>query len=204
MYEWPISTWEHTIISSFRAPKLQLAIEQPSTGRHWNPPKKDTPHPRTKEKPQQNSRRGTITIISNPIPSEWETHNLENIDIKEVLALLWRFSAPHQAPQPGDAAKGLGMPRESDFEGQWDLIIGLPQDWGKQTPALEGTNKILHTPRPRGKEQWPHRRRNQSYLLVLEGHCGVMGSQGLTPQGAHWQQQSWKVPVSVSPLGGSH
>ena len=71
---------------------------------------KDTLHPRTKEKPQQNSRRGTITIKSNPIPSGWETHNLENSDMKEVLALLWRFSAPHQAPQPGDAAKGLGMP----------------------------------------------------------------------------------------------
>ena len=31
---------------------------------------------------------GTITIKSNPIPSGWETHNLENSDMKEVLALL--------------------------------------------------------------------------------------------------------------------
>ena len=25
------------------------------------------------------------------------------------------------------------MSRDSDFEGQWDLITELPQDWGKQT-----------------------------------------------------------------------
>ena len=52
-----------------RAPKLQLAVEQPSTGKHWNPPKKDTPHPKTKKKPQWDGRRGAITIKSNPIPA---------------------------------------------------------------------------------------------------------------------------------------
>ena len=29
------------------------------------------------------------------------------------------------ASQPGDHAKGLGIPRESDFESQWDLITEL-------------------------------------------------------------------------------
>ena len=29
-------------------------------------------------------------------------------------------------------AGGVGIPRECDFEGQWDLITRLPQDWGKQ------------------------------------------------------------------------
>ena len=28
--------------------------------------------------------------------------------------------------------KELGIPRESGLQGQWALIIGLPQDWGKQ------------------------------------------------------------------------
>ena len=38
-----------------------------------------------------------------------------------------------------DPTKGLRIPRESDFEGQWDLITELPQDrvqrdsWGAQT-----------------------------------------------------------------------
>ena len=45
-----------------RTPKLQLA-EQPSTGECWIPPQKDTPHPRAKEKPQQDGRRGEIIFI---------------------------------------------------------------------------------------------------------------------------------------------
>ena len=35
-----------------RAPESQLTAEQTSTGRHWNSPKEDTPHPKTKERPQ--------------------------------------------------------------------------------------------------------------------------------------------------------
>ena len=55
--------------------------------------------------------------------------------------------------QPGDPKKELGIPKETDLEGQRDLITRLPYGWGKQTPVLEGTNKILCTPRPRGKDQ---------------------------------------------------
>ena len=45
-----------------RAPKSQLAVEQPSKGGHWNLPEKDIPSPKTKKKPQQDGRRGTNTI----------------------------------------------------------------------------------------------------------------------------------------------
>ena len=45
--------------SSAKKPKSQLAAEQP-TGEYWIPPKKDTPHWRAKEKPQQDGRRGAI------------------------------------------------------------------------------------------------------------------------------------------------
>jgi len=65
-----------------RAPKSQLTIEQPLTGGHWNPSKKkkknDSPHPKTKKKLQWNGRRGTIMIKSNPIPTGWVIHQLEN------------------------------------------------------------------------------------------------------------------------------
>ena len=57
-----------------RAPKLQLDVEQPLTGGCWNPPKKDTPHPKTKKKLQEDGRRGTIRIKSNPISTAWVTH----------------------------------------------------------------------------------------------------------------------------------
>ena len=47
--------------SSARAPKLQLAAEQPSTGKCWNPP-----DPKAKEKLQEGSRRVTITFKIKP------------------------------------------------------------------------------------------------------------------------------------------
>ena len=78
--------------------------------------KKDTPHPKMKEKPQWNSMRGAITIISNPITAGWVTHKLENTYTTEVHPLEWRFWAPHQASQPGGPAMGRGIPTESDFE----------------------------------------------------------------------------------------
>ena len=46
--------------SSVKIPKLQLIAEQLLTGEYWIPPKKDTPHPRTKEKPQQDGMKGKI------------------------------------------------------------------------------------------------------------------------------------------------
>ena len=43
---------------------------------------------------------------------------------------------------------------------------------GKQR-LLEGTNKTLCTPGPRGKEQWPNKRLSQTCLCVLESLGGV-------------------------------
>ena len=79
--------------------------------------KKDTPHPKTKEKPQWDSRRGAMTIKSNPITAGWVTHKLENNYTTEVHPLEWRFWAAHQTSQPGGRATGGGITRESDFEG---------------------------------------------------------------------------------------
>ena len=44
-----------------RAPKLDPPLKLPSVER-WNQPEKDTPHPKTKEKPQQDGRRGAVMI----------------------------------------------------------------------------------------------------------------------------------------------
>ena len=53
-----------------RTPKLQLTPEQPSTGECWIPPKKETLHPRAKEKPQQDGRRGEIAFTIKPHTSQ--------------------------------------------------------------------------------------------------------------------------------------
>ena len=51
-----------------------------------------------------------------------------------------------------------------------------------ETSVLESTHRVSCAPGPRGKNQWPHKRLGQTYLLVLEGllrrrgaavaHCG--------------------------------
>ena len=132
--------------------------------------KKDTPHPETKEKPQWDGRRGVITIKSNPISARWVTHKLENNFTTEVHPLERRFWAPHRASQPGGPAMGGGIPRESDFEGWWDLIAGIWQDLEKQRlHSWRPHTKVVCASGCRGKEQWPRRRLNHTYQLVLEG-----------------------------------
>ena len=56
--------------------------------------KKDTPHPKTTEKPQWDGRRGAITVKSNPLTAGWVTHRLENTYTTEVHPLEWRFWGP--------------------------------------------------------------------------------------------------------------
>ena len=130
-FQFKMSEEGHGPFPPVRARKPKPAVEQPTVGGHWNSPSRDTPCPKTKMSPHE-WQQGPIMIRSNLIPIRWVTHKLENNNTKEVLPLLWRFRALHQASQPGDPAKGWEIPRKYDFEGQWDLIIRLPHDWGKQ------------------------------------------------------------------------
>ena len=107
------------------------------------------------------------------MPSRWATQKLENNNANintTQYPMLWRSWAPCHALQLGDPVKAKGIPRKSDLEGQWDLITGT------ETLLLEVKTKLLHVWEPRGKDQWRHRRLNQTYLLVLEG---LMWGQGL-------------------------
>ena len=56
----------HALIFSSENSKITTLSKQPSTGECWIPPKKDTPHPRAKEKPQQDGRRGGVTFRIKP------------------------------------------------------------------------------------------------------------------------------------------
>ena len=99
--------------------------------------------------------------------------------------------------------KGAGNPqgiwpwRPPGFD--YSTSTGLEE---RETPLLEGTNTISHAPRPKGKEQWPQRRLIQNYLLLLGGSpVEAWDSKGSWQGRGHWQQQSWKVPLDVSPIG---
>ena len=174
-----MADWKDMCSSPARAPKSQLAVEQPLTGGWCNPPKKDIPCLKTKKKLQRDGRRDAIMIKSNPIPAGW---------------VSWGSN------------KGTGDPqaiwpwRLAGFDYKPSTVLGETK-----TLVLEGTNKILCIPRSRGKEQWPHRRLNQNYLLVLEG---VLWRHGLA--GAHhrvgtmvatvWDGLPWCKPFWRSPL----
>ena len=53
--------------SPVRTPKLKLAAEQPSTGECWISPKKGTPHPKVKEKPQEDGEIESHLVMSNSL-----------------------------------------------------------------------------------------------------------------------------------------
>ena len=129
----------------------------------------DTPHPKTKEKPQWDGTRGAITVKSNPITAGWVTHRKENTYTTEVHPLEWRFWAPRQA-------SNLGI-RQHEEEFLEDQILRASGIW-LQDFDRTGTNRDStlggHTQssvriRTQGTEQWPQGRLNQTNLLVLEG-----------------------------------
>ena len=120
---------------------------------------------------------------------------------EEVFPLLWRFWTPCQNSQPGNTTKGLGSPqgiwpwRPVRFD--YRTSTGLRE---METPVLKGTNKILRAPRPRGKEQWLHRRLNQNYMLVLEGLLWRHGLAGAS----HRDRDTGSNRPEKSPLVSPH
>ena len=154
----------HALISSCKSIKIATSYWTTINRRMLEPIKKRYPMSKDKEE-LRDGRRGAIMMTSNPIPIGWTTHKLENNNTKEVLPLLWRFRTPRQASQPGYLTETRN-PREScpwrPAGCDYRTSTGLGET---MTPILDGTNKILHAPRPRGKQWWPHRRLNQNNLM---------------------------------------
>ena len=166
------------LISSCESTKIATSCWTAINRRTLEPTKKRYPTFEDKEA-QQDGRRGAIMIKSNPIPARLVTHRLENNNTKQVLALLWRFWTSCQASQPRDLKKGTGNPQGIWPSGPEGFYYRPSTGLGEtDPPVVEGTNKILHAPRPRGEEQWPHRRLKQNYLLVLEAFLWKRGSAG--------------------------
>ena len=123
----------HALIFSWESTEIKSSCWTTFDRKILEPTKKKIPYIQIQRRScNKMVGRAQLWIKSNPIPAGWATHKLKNNNTKEVLTLFWRFWAPHQASHPGDLVMGLGIPRESDFEAQWDLITGLPQAWGKQ------------------------------------------------------------------------
>ena len=167
------------LIFSCQSTKIATSYWTTISRKTLEPTNNDTPCPRTKEKPQQNGRRGTITIKSNPVGSV--TYKLENNNAKEVLTQLWKVLGPtwgtpaRWSGQGTGNLQGIWFWRPVAFDYRISTRLGKPE-----TLLSEGTNKTLCTQGPRGKEHWPHRRLSQIYLSegLLERHRLVMVCHG--------------------------
>ena len=98
---------------------------------------------------------------------------------QEDHVLLRKFSAPQQTSQSGDPAKGLSIPRQSDFDGQWDLITELPKQWGNRDSWRAQTN-LVHT-RTQGKGAvTPQETESDLPVSVLESrHVSIVACLGI-------------------------
>ena len=98
------------------------------------------------------------------------------------------------------SAMGGGIPKETDFEGQRDLIAGLRQDWGKQRlhSWRAHTKQCAHWD-PGEKAATPQKTEPDlpasvgGSLAEAGGSCGSLRGQ------EHWQQKFWEVFLGVSP-----
>ena len=139
-----------------RALESQLTAEQPSTERHWNSPKKDAWHPKTKEKPQWDDRRGTITIKSNPITTGWVTHKTR----EQLCHRSPSTGVKVLSPTSGFPTWGSGNGRRNSQRIRlWRLagfdcrtLTGVGET---KTALLEGTHKVVCALGPRGRSSDP-------------------------------------------------
>jgi len=110
--------------SPARTPELKLDAEQPSTGKCWIPPEKDTSHPRAKEKLQQDSRRG-----ENPIPTRdtWSAQtNLVHTRTQEKGAVTPKEK---RVVTPKETDPDLPVDFQESPAEVW-ISSGLLQGWG--------------------------------------------------------------------------
>ena len=146
-----------------RTPELQLAAEQ-STREYWIPPKKDIPHPRAKERPQQDGWRGKITFRIKPL-----TH--QRCSEGSNKPYVHQDAGTPTETEP-ERCLGVGAGQRWTAAGAGVLV---QQTWVWRKPSWrrsplthhrairtytelgnrhwEGTNRTLCAPGPRRKEQ---------------------------------------------------
>ena len=167
--------------------------------------KKDTPHPKTKERPQWGGRRGAITVKSNPITGGWVIHRLENAYTKK--STHWSEGSELQV-----RLCNLGV-RQWEEEFLENQTLKASEIWlqdfgrtgGNTDSTLGGHTKSSVHIGTQGKQQWPHRKMNQTYLLVLEGLPQRQGTavahQGTRTLAAEvLGSTAWHEPSQSSPL----
>ena len=148
-----------------RTPKLQLAAEQPLTGECWIPPK-NTPNIQEQRRSPSRTVGGAKSCLeSNPIPirdaqsaqtkpctHQESPQRLSQICLWVSECLLQRYGSTVACHK----GRGSGYRRQEVTINPTIEPPELTLDW--ENRLLEGTNKTLHAPGSRRKEQRPHKR----------------------------------------------
>ena len=92
-------------------------------------------------------------IKSNSIPAGCVNHNWKTILPKKFSHHCEKFMPNLRLPILRDMAKGLGIPRESNFESQWNLVTGIHRLGRYPDSTLGGHKQNLGKPGPRGKKK---------------------------------------------------
>ena len=166
--------------------------------------KKDTSHPKTKEKLQWNGRRRTFTIKSNSITAGCMTQNGEHLYHRSPLIGVKVLSPTSGFPTWGSGnrrrnSQRIRLWRLTGFDCR--ILIGLGK---RETPLLEGTQKVVCTSGPRGRSSDPIRNwatttcycwriscRGSGWLWLIAGTrtlaVEVLGT-------TRWHEPSWSQP----------
>ena len=134
------------LIKENMKPKFQLVLKQPLTGGHWNPPKKkkkDTPHPKTKEKLQWDGRRGTNH-------EKMKTHTLQ-VGNPQTGEKHQRRRIPHiRLPSLEIQQRDQESPRDLTLKTCGIWLQGFHRTGGNQDSTLGGEQNLVQT-RTQGK-----------------------------------------------------
>ena len=162
--------------------------------------KKDIPHPKTKDKPQWDGRRGAITIKSNPITAGWVTHKLENNYTTEVHPLEWKFWAPWQASQPGVWQQEEEFPENQTLKASGIWLQDFDRTGGNRDSTLGGHTQSSVCIRTQGKGAVTPEETEPDLPASFEGSPAEAGDGCGSPCGqGHWQQKFWEVLHGMSP-----
>ena len=138
-------------------------------------------------------------------------------------ATIWKiiipqkFSHRSESPEPRISLPSLGA-WEQEEETPENLALKASGVWSQEfhrtgenrNSTLGGcTQGLVHTG-TQGKQQWPHKRLGQTYLLVLEGLRWRRGWLWLTVQtktlavaalaSTHWHEPSWRSSFTPQDL----
>ena len=180
----------HVLISSCKRTKIATSIDR----RTMEPTKKDISRPK-KKKLQQDGRRGTNIIKSNPISVRWWPTNWRTITSK-------MFSHSCEGSKPHVRLPSLGS-WQRDWESPGNLTVKASRLWlqdshrtGKQRPhcwRAQTKSCVLQDPEERSSDPTGDWTRPTTTVGGSPMEVGV--SSGSSWGQGHWPQQSWKMPL---------